>query len=209
MPPGPAGRMVLMGESECAWTRRGTRPVYSGYVRVRRDDYLMPDGQVAGWDVLEDADSVVVLAFTEGARSLLTVEQYRVGPARVLVELPGGMVDTGESPEVAGVRELMEETGYRAGAVFSAGSEWAAANSQRRKHAIVAVDCVAAGRTDWEAEPGITVGSLPVTSVAAMLRGGDLTDAGEAFRALHVFAHAAVPDVMVEAQAAVRELLTV
>jgi 8-oxo-dGTP pyrophosphatase MutT (NUDIX family) len=202
------GRMTRMGATAGAWTRRGSRPAYSGFVRVRRDEYLMPDGQVAGWDVLEDADSVVVLAFTEGARSLLTVEQFRVGPARMLVELPGGMVDAGEAPEVAGIRELREETGYRPGSVFSAGSEWAAANSQRRKHAIVAADCVPVGRAGWEWEPGIEVGSVPIASVSEMLRGGELTDAGEAFRALHVFAQGVVPDVMAATQAAVRRLLT-
>jgi 8-oxo-dGTP pyrophosphatase MutT (NUDIX family) len=199
--------MKSMEAAAGAWTRRGSRPAYSGFVRVRRDAYLMPDGQVADWDVLEDADSVVILAFTEGARALLTVEQFRVGPARTLVELPGGMVDAREAPEVAGIRELLEETGHRPGSVFSAGSEWAAANSQRRKHAIVAADCVPARRAGWEPEPGIVVGCVPISSVSEMLRGGELTDAGEAFRALHVFAHGVVPDAMSATQAAVRRLL--
>lgn len=48
---------------------------------------------------------------------VLLVLQFRPPLNRVTVELPAGLIDPGESPEVAAVREMKEETGYTGRAV--------------------------------------------------------------------------------------------
>jgi ADP-ribose pyrophosphatase len=58
-------------------------------------------------------DYVAILALTPQGHILL-VRQYRPVTETVSLELPCGLVDTGETPEAAAKRELMEETGYRA-----------------------------------------------------------------------------------------------
>ena len=67
--------------------------------------------------------AAVILAVDEGAfgeaqdRHVLLVEQYRVPIARHCLELPAGLVgdeEDGEEASVAAIRELEEETGYRA-----------------------------------------------------------------------------------------------
>ena len=69
------------------------------------------NGKVIKALVLESQDSVNVIAVTPKQRILL-VQQLRFGIQKETIELPGGLVDTGESHKQAAVRELQEETGF-------------------------------------------------------------------------------------------------
>ncbi len=57
------------------------------------------------------ADNAAVVALTPDDRVVVT-KQFRVGPERVMYELPGGGCDDGEAPDSTAMREFQEETGY-------------------------------------------------------------------------------------------------
>ena len=61
--------------------------------------------------VLEAGDWVNVVALTPG-REVVLVRQFRHGTREFSLEIPGGMVDKGETVAQAAQRELLEETGY-------------------------------------------------------------------------------------------------
>lgn len=74
----------------------------------------------ATFSIIEAPDWINVIALTDKDEVVL-VEQYRYGIEEPTLELPGGMVDSGERPKETAIRELKEETGYEGNKVISLG----------------------------------------------------------------------------------------
>jgi len=75
----------------------------------------------APYYTLKLPDYASMVALTSDQRVLI-VRQYRPAVDQYTFELPSGLVDPGESPGDTARRELLEETGYRAGPVEVIGS---------------------------------------------------------------------------------------
>lgn len=89
----------------------------------------------------EDAQSSAVIALTPDNMVIVTY-QFRAGYEQWLFELPGGVINEGEDPQVASLRELKEETGYMPGGVEYLGlSHWDAYRNIGA-HYYLATDCV-------------------------------------------------------------------
>jgi len=67
-------------------------------------------------EVVEHRGSAAVLPILPDGRVVL-IRQYRYSVGRELLEVPAGTLEEGESPRECAVRELEEETGYRAGRI--------------------------------------------------------------------------------------------
>lgn len=82
------------------------------WATLRIDRLEMPSGHIKEeYYVLEYPTWVNMIGITED-NQILFVRQYRHGAQSIMVELPAGVVEEGEDPEVAARRELLEETGY-------------------------------------------------------------------------------------------------
>ena len=134
---------MTRSDAERAWTRLGPdRTAYSGFVRVVQRTLRLPDGREAVWDLVDTPASVAVLPLTPDG-DVVCIRQYRPGPQRVVLSLPGGLVDEGEDVAVAAERELREETGYAAESVEVVASTMPN-NGTHPRYAAVARGCVLA-----------------------------------------------------------------
>ena len=78
------------------------------------------DGKPRPFHRIGSVDWAQILPITAGGDAVL-VRQYRHGAQRITLELPGGLIDAGEDPAAAALRECLEETGYRGRAAHALG----------------------------------------------------------------------------------------
>ena len=81
---------------------------------------ISPDGTSGQYIVNEAKDWVIVIPCDK--ENFLMVRQWRHGEQKLSVEFPGGVIETGEEPEKAALRELKEETGCTPGKLTFLGS---------------------------------------------------------------------------------------
>jgi len=126
------------------------------------------------WEYVSRARSIraaVILAITD-AREVILVEQFRVPLGRTCIELPAGLIGDddsyeGEDASIAALRELEEETGYRAAHMESLGDFWSSPGMVSesftlfRAHGLTRVS--AGGGLEGE---GITVHHVPLEGFA-------------------------------------------
>lgn len=87
------------------------------WLTLKKLTYVDKEGRQRSWESAERmtrhgaVDAVAIVAITSDNKILL-VSQYRPPLDSTCLELPAGLIDKGESPEIAAVRELREETGF-------------------------------------------------------------------------------------------------
>lgn len=90
-----------------------SRHIYDGKImKVRRDEVEISDGSTSFREYVRHCGGAAVLFVKEGKVAL--VRQFRYVYGKEIYEIPAGKIDEGESAEQAAMRELEEETGYRA-----------------------------------------------------------------------------------------------
>lgn len=89
--------------------------VYQGRAfNVEKVNIELPDQKQRFYDLVDHNDSVTIFPIdTEG--NVYFVSQFRLGAEKQLLELPAGVVETGEKPELCARREIQEEIGFAAG----------------------------------------------------------------------------------------------
>ncbi len=113
--------------SEPSWRPEGEsdRTIEENWLfRLRRERFRSSrSGLAHDFYVFHLADAVGVVATTDDGRVLL-VRQFRAGSRSDSLETPGGLLNPGEDPLVAGPRELLEETGYAGDPPRTLGTVW-------------------------------------------------------------------------------------
>ncbi len=94
------------------------------FLHAFRDQVLLPNGKAATREYVIHPGAVMVIPLLDdgsGVLKLVLERQYRYPVERVMIEFPAGKLDAGEGVQLCAERELLEETGYTAGAWARAG----------------------------------------------------------------------------------------
>src|SRR3954471_13542414 len=166
-PPASPARWGKLGETTSAKTRsldllnlRSRHPVR----KVERD-----------FVVIAAPDWCNIIALTPDGQ-LVLVRQFRYGTNDFSLEIPGGMIDPGELPIAAAIRELREETGYvgtNAQVIGSVQPNPAIQNN--RCHFVLIENAELRGEVGWDHDEEIEVQTAPVEEVIAWARSGRIT----------------------------------
>ncbi len=125
--------------------------------------------------VIDPPDWVNVVALTRDHRVVL-VQQFRYGIDAFSLEIPGGVIETGEEPIIAGVRELQEETGYTGAPARMLGSVHPnPAMQSNRCHLVYVEEAEPTQPLAWDADEEMKVVTLPADEVFALARSGGIT----------------------------------
>ncbi|MBP5210143.1 MAG: NUDIX hydrolase [Clostridia bacterium] len=153
-----------------------SREIYDGRVlRVFRDEVELPDGRPALREVVRHGGAVCVLPLFPDGRVIVEY-QYRYGAGRVTCEIPAGKLEPGEDPAAAALRELEEETGWRAARLVDLGLYYgspAILDEQIRMY-------VALGLTPGERHPdedeNILLERIPLAELTRRVLAGEIPD---------------------------------
>lgn len=161
------------------WQWVGTEPLEDCRVfRVDRVHQRSPrTARVHSFYRLESPDWVNVVPFTVD-RSVVMVRQYRHGSDTMTLEIPGGIVDPGETPAQAARRELLEETGYGEGSLTRLGDVSPnPALFGNRLHCFALRDVVPVAEIANEGFEETAVELVPWAEVPARIRSGEIDHA--------------------------------
>ena len=157
-------------------TLSSERPFQGKLLSVRVDRVRLENGREATREIVEHAPAIAAVPLLPDGRVIL-VRQWRHPAQEVLLEIPAGVMDPGETPEQTVNWELAEEIGYRAGTVRKLFSVYLAPGySEEIIHIFLAEDLTPEQLPADEDEDLETV-IVPLAEAVTMCREGQIKDA--------------------------------
>ena len=154
-----------------------TKRIYSGrIVTLDLCEVELPDGQHQMREIIRHPGAVALVALDDQNRVLL-VRQFRSASAQIMSEIPAGVLNAGEEPMAAAVRELQEETGYKPGKIESLGGFYTAPGyTTEYIHLFVATQLIES-RLPADIDELIELDHLAFSDVLTMIERGEIEDA--------------------------------
>ena len=150
--------------------------VYQGkFLKVHRDIAALPDGKTGSREYIKHPGAAAMVPLFDDGR-ILVERQFRYAVGMTFLEIPAGKLDAGETSLQAAKRELLEETGHRAGQwAFLTGIHPAIGFADERIDIYLCKDLVSATQSLDEGE-FVELEVMSLGQLMDELRAGRLTD---------------------------------
>ena len=141
-----------------------------------RENVTLDNGVTVDIDTIRHPGASAIVPLTD-AGSVVLIRQYRHSVGGYIWEIPAGTLNPDEDPEACAARELIEETGYAAGAWRRLGEITPVPGySDERIHLFLATDLTPAVQR-LDADELLAVHEFPFDRAAAMIASGEIQDA--------------------------------
>ena len=157
---------------------RSSSPQSFRVFSIRTDRAASPrTGAEHDFYIIESAPWVNIIPVTPDQKVVM-IRQYRHGSREITLEIPGGLLDPGETPREAASRELFEETGYGSEKWIKIGEvNPNPALFSNRCHFYVAHDVQKIRSPSFDETEDIEEVLLPLADIPGMIREGTIDHA--------------------------------
>ena len=94
---------------------KSSETVYKGKVfTLEKDVITLPDGRDTVRETIRHGGAAAMIPIDDEGK-IIFVKQYRHSAKREVLEIPAGTIEKGEDPYDCAIREIQEETSYKAG----------------------------------------------------------------------------------------------
>lgn len=130
--------------------------------------------------------AAVIIPKTDDEEFIM-IKEPRTPIGKTVVAFPAGMIEEGESAEDGAIRELEEETGYKAGKIKKLRVAYPAIGYSNEKVTIFLAEKLVKTHRHLDETEDIDVIKIPITEIKKMLDNGEIRTSSEEIGLLHYF----------------------
>lgn len=150
--------------------------IYDGKIIRVRVDKVQINGRQTIREIVEHNGSAAILPLI--GNMIIMEKQYRHAINKELYEIPAGTLEKVESPEECAARELVEETGYKAGKLEFLGKCYMTPGyCTELIHFFVATDLQEVKEHEMDDDEQLTIVKVSIDDAVKMILNGEIQDA--------------------------------
>lgn len=153
-----------------------SQKLYSGKVlSFYVDDVMCPNGNQSFREYVTHPGGVCVLPILDG--KIIMEKQFRYPFHEIILELPAGKLEKGEKPELAAMRELEEETGYKTDSLKSLGCIYPSVGYTNEVIYLYAADNLVKSKTNFDFDEDLEIVLMDKDEVLKLIDDNVIKDA--------------------------------
>lgn len=169
-----------------------TQDIFDGrLIHLKVHTVKLPDGKESIREIIYHQGAVAIVA-VDDEQQVLLVKQFRLGAGQVTYEIPAGLLEPGEDPQSAIVRELREETGYRPLNIESMGGIYLAPGYSTEYIHLYYASGYKYAPLEQDEDEFVEAIRIPFTQALSMIDKGEIIEAKSIVALLKVARHSGV-----------------